>query len=153
VGQINDLLPVILVALTLWLLGLSAAYYWIFRHYQRLGKGVKAGNLIKVLDDIAQTEQTNTKQIEKLEKELLRQDKQAEIYVQNIGLVRFNPFDQTGGDHSFSLALLDREKNGFVLTSLHARDRTRVYVKEISSGKCKLELSKEEEKALSQAIK
>lgn len=152
-GQISDLLPVILIAFALWLLGLSTLFYWQLKHYQRLGKGVKAGNLIKVLDELVQTEQTNSKQIEKLKEELVRQDKKSALYMQNIGLIRFNPFNETGGDHSFALAMLDGQLDGFVLTCLHARDRTRVYLKEVKGGSSKVELSSEEEKALKKAKK
>lgn len=152
-GQVNDLLPVILVAFVLWQLGLSILFYWLFKHYTKLGKGVKAGNLIKVLDEVVQTEQTNTKQIEKLKEELARQDKEAENDIQNIGLIKFNPFKETGGDHSFALCMLDDHFDGFVLTCLHARDRTRLYIKDIKEGISKVELSTEEEKALKKAKK
>ena len=40
---------------------------------------------------------------------------------QRVGLVRYNPFEETGGNQSFALALLDAEGNGWVLSSLHAR--------------------------------
>ena len=46
---------------------------------------------------------------------------------QRIGLVRFNPFEDTGGNQSFALALLDQAGDGFVVSSLHARAGTRVY--------------------------
>ena len=48
---------------------------------------------------------------------------------QRVGLVRYNPFEETGGNQSFALALLDAEGNGWVLSSLHARSGTRVYAK------------------------
>ena len=48
---------------------------------------------------------------------------------QRVGLVRYNPFEETGGNQSFALALLDAEGNGWVLSSLHARQGTRVYAK------------------------
>ena len=51
---------------------------------------------------------------------------------QRVGLVRFNPFEDTGGNQSFALALLDAEGNGWVLSSLHARTGTRVYAKPIT---------------------
>jgi hypothetical protein len=56
-----------------------------------------------------------------------------------------------GGDHSFSLALLDAHLTGFIITGLHTRERTRVYIKKIEEGKCKQDLSKEEREALKKA--
>ena len=74
-------------------------------------------------------------------------------YLQKVGLVRFNPFKNTGGDQSFSLAALDAQNNGFVFSSLHSRSGHRIYAKAIRSGKPeKHELSDEENQAISLAI-
>lgn len=75
-------------------------------------------------------------------------------YVQKVELLRYNPYDDTGGDQSFSLAMLDSNGNGTVLTSLHARSGTRVFAKPIKLGKeLKYRLSKEEEKVVEAAMK
>jgi hypothetical protein len=70
---------------------------------------------------------------------------------QRVGLVRFNPFEETGGNQSFALALLDAEGNGLVLSSLHARSGTRVYAKAITGGRSEAALSEEESAAIRQA--
>jgi hypothetical protein len=71
---------------------------------------------------------------------------------QRIGLVRFNPFEDTGGNQSFALALLDQQGDGFVVSSLHARAGTRVYGKAISRGTSESNLSAEESEALRLAL-
>ena len=71
--------------------------------------------------------------------------------VQAVGLVRFNPFDDTGGNQSFALALLDADATGIVLSSLHSRQATRVYIKSVVAGHCDAPLSAEETEALRQA--
>ncbi len=71
--------------------------------------------------------------------------------VQRVGLVRYNPFEDTGGNQSFALALLDADENGVVLTSLHSRQATRVYLRTIVAGRCEAALSAEEAEALRQA--
>lgn len=68
-----------------------------------------------------------------------------------VGLVRYNPFEETGGNQSFALALLDAEGNGWVLSSLHARSGTRVYAKAIRGGRSDAALSEEETAAIRQA--
>ena len=68
-----------------------------------------------------------------------------------VGLVRFNPFEETGGNQSFALALLDAEGDGWVLSSLHARSGTRVYAKSIAKGRSEAALSEEETAAIRQA--
>jgi Protein of unknown function (DUF4446) len=70
---------------------------------------------------------------------------------QRVGLVRFNPFEDTGGNQSFALALLDAEGNGWVLSSLHARGGTRIYAKAIRGGRSDGALSEEETAAIKQA--
>jgi hypothetical protein len=69
-----------------------------------------------------------------------------------IGLVRFNPFEDTGGNQSFALAMLDGRGDGFVVSSLHARAGTRVYAKAIAAGNSEAALSDEESAALKQAL-
>ena len=71
---------------------------------------------------------------------------------QRIGLVRFNPFEDTGGNQSFALALLDQHGDGFVVSSLHARAGTRVYGKAIARGTSETTLSAEESEALRLAL-
>ena len=72
--------------------------------------------------------------------------------VQKTAIVRFNPFGDIGGDQSFSLALLDENNDGVVLTSHYGREENRVYGKSIIKGKSEHVLSKEEEDAITKAI-
>ena len=69
-----------------------------------------------------------------------------------VGLVRFNPFEDTGGNQSFALAMLDGNGDGFVVSSLHARAGTRLYAKAVSAGTSDSALSDEEGEALRQAM-
>ncbi len=70
---------------------------------------------------------------------------------QKFNLIRFNPFDGMGGDQSFSLCLLDKEDNGFVITSIFTKQGTRIFAKPIEKGKSNYELSEEEKKAIEKA--
>ncbi len=73
--------------------------------------------------------------------------------IQRVELLRFNPYDDTGGNISFTVCFLDNGGSGIVVTSLHARNGTRVFGKEIVSGKSsKYELSKEEEAVIKKAM-
>jgi len=78
----------------------------------------------------------------------------SQFYIQKIGLVRFNPFNDTGGDQSFILALIDAEESGVVISGLHTRNGTRWYAKKISNGHgVEHELSNDEVKAIKSATK
>ncbi len=78
---------------------------------------------------------------------------QIDLASQKISIVRFNPFGDTGGDQSFSLAVLDAHNSGYVITSIHGRENTRTYIKPIDLGHSKHTLSKEEKQAIDQATK
>lgn len=71
---------------------------------------------------------------------------------QRIGLVRYNPFEDTGGNQSFALALLDAGGDGWVLSSLHARAGTRVYAKSVAGGRVDAGMSGEETEAVRRAM-
>jgi hypothetical protein len=77
----------------------------------------------------------------------------SKITVQKTGIVRFNPFKELGGNQSFAMAILDKENNGFVISSLFVKDGNRVYAKAIKNGKSEHLLSDEEKKAIEKAIK
>lgn len=88
------------------------------------------------------------KELFKSSKDLL---KMATKSIQKVAVVRFNPFEDTGGDQSFAIALLDLTDSGIVISSLFAREGTRVYSKPIEKGKSKYSLTKEEEMAIAKA--
>jgi hypothetical protein len=71
---------------------------------------------------------------------------------QRVGLVRFNPFGDTGSDQSFSIALLDGRGEGLVLSGLYSRGGMRVYAKPVAGGRSEYALSDEEQQAISQAM-
>lgn len=71
---------------------------------------------------------------------------------QKMGLVKYDAFNQMGGQLSFSLALLDENNNGFIINSVHSTEGCYSYTKEIKNGNCSISLGKEEEEALSIAM-
>jgi hypothetical protein len=72
--------------------------------------------------------------------------------MQRVGLVRFNPFEDTGGNQSFALALLDANGDGVVFSSLHSRAGTRLYAKSVSGGRSDASFSDEESQAVREAL-
>ncbi len=135
-----------------WLVGISFFLLRMIRHYNTLTQDISVHGLKAILEEILKRQQgviQKTNQLEKLLNETIDDGKQ---HIQKIGLIRFNPFLDTGGSQSFTMAVLDEEDNGIVMTSLYARTGNRWYVKEIAGGKGKdMELSKEEFTAIAQA--
>jgi hypothetical protein len=72
--------------------------------------------------------------------------------LQHVGMVRFNPFEDTGSDQSFAIALLDDRRDGIVLSSLHGRGQTRVFAKPVEGGTSSHQLSDEEAQAIRVAV-
>lgn len=144
---------IILGVVAVWLSGLTVFVVLQTRFFNKLVKDEKGKGLKSILDKILKEQKKSNKEISDLEKELANYREEGELHVQKVGLIRFNPFKELGGDHSFSLAILDGKDNGFIITGLHTRERTRVYAKEVKKGKSEIELSNEEEKALKEALK
>ena len=74
------------------------------------------------------------------------------ITYQKTGLVKYDAFREMSGALSYSLALLDKENNGILITSMYSREGCYTYAKDIIKGECKLNLSDEEAEALKQAV-
>ncbi len=79
-------------------------------------------------------------------------DQRTRRSLQHIGLVRYNPFDDTGSDQSFAIALLDDQRDGIVLSSLHGRTNTRIFAKPVADGGSPHNLSDEESQAIRIAV-
>lgn len=99
------------------------------------------------------------KKLKALEDRLLKTRKELEetkgklrLSVSKVALVRFNPFKEIGGNQSFSIALLNRHDDGVIITSHFGRETNRVYAKQVTKGKAEHQLSKEEGRALQQAL-
>lgn len=144
---------ILFIVLFLWLLGLSGFLFWFTWVLRGLLKDSKDKDFIKSFKKIEDIQTGNSKEIKNLQKNHKFLIEEVLGHVQKIGLVKYNPFSETGGDHSFSLALLDGKKNGIIITSLHTRESTRVYIKDVKAGKSSIELSGDEKKALKKAIK
>lgn len=91
------------------------------------------------------------KNFEEVSGKLENLKKESRFSIQKLGMVRFNPFSGIGGDQSFSVALLDKNDTGIVITSLFTREGNRVYGKPIKSGQSEHALSEEEKEAISKA--
>lgn len=122
--------------------------------FRRFTQGVTKNDLKTVLKNIATSLTTIGTEINRLETKTNTLVKADYPHLQKVGFVRYNPFSDTGGDQSFCLCLLDYHDNGFVITSLHSREQTRIYAKAIAGGKVKdYELSKEEAEAVKVALR
>jgi hypothetical protein len=141
-------------AVFIWLAALSWLVYRNLTHYRRLTAGVTKKDLKTILEKLLKGAEKEEERIDKIVKQLENVERDGHLHIQKVGLVRFNPFADTGGNQSFTLALLNDEGSGFVISSLHSRDSTRLYAKPVKKGKASgYELSTEEKRAIKSAKK
>lgn len=136
----------------LWLCLLTVFFWTLSSHYNNLVQATNKRTLQGVLDTLLQESERNKKDIESLQHQCDTIVKDGKLHIQKIGLLRFNPFKDTGGDQSFILALLDGLDNGMVISGLYSRAGTRWYAKKVEKGiGVEHELSDDEKKALKEA--
>ena len=78
--------------------------------------------------------------------------KRMENAYQKMGIVKYDAFNQMGGQLSFSLALLDENNNGWIFNAMHSREGCYTYIKEVVNGESYIELSSEEKECLEKAV-
>ena|SRR3989344_9240999 len=108
----------------------------------------------KKFEELLKTVEDFNKNLSNLDGKVANLNIEGLQHIQKVELLRFNPYDDTGGNISFTVCLLDDKGSGVVITSLHARSGTRVFAKEVTLGKSsQYELSKEEELVIKKAMK
>lgn len=142
------------LAVFLWLVILSFLVWREFNFLKSLFPKEGSRDIRKKFEEVLKAVDKGKQDLRRLEETLSQFEGEGLKHIQRIELLRYNPFEDTGGNISFSLALLDQEGNGFVLTSLHARSSTRIFAKPIKGGKGQnIELSKEEKAVVERALK
>lgn len=122
------------------------------RRLDDMTRGADGHSLEQVLDTHLDRVESVSRGLDLVEARTAVLEAGAPLAYQRIGIVRFNPFEDTGGNQSFALALLDGRGTGFVVSSLHARSGTRVYGKAVTAGVAESTLSDEETEAVRLAM-
>lgn len=107
-------------------------------------KSKKPKDLKGVLNHLKNLEE----KIEAISEGLENLKKEGEFSIQKKEIIRYNPFSDKGGNQSFSIALLDGNNNGVVITSLYTKEGSRVYAKPVKNGQSEYSLSNEEKKVI-----
>lgn len=102
-------------------------------------------NFFERIESLEDAEQKMHRDIREIKENL-------KITYQKTGLVKYDAFREMSGALSYSLALLDKENNGVLISSMYSREGCYTYAKDIVNGECKINLSEEEAEALKQAV-
>ena len=152
----QNLISIILVVAAVligWLVALQIQVLGLRKKVKIFVKGKKVKDVEEVLSEQVKRMENIEDDIKDINKWNEKLQGICDISITKVGVVRFNPFKDTGGDQSFAIALLDSKNNGIVFSSLYGREGTRVYAKPINSADSTYNLSEEERVAISKAIK
>jgi len=145
-------LAVALVLLAIWVAWLQRSHALLRRRLTRLVGDNEGAGLDEVLDRQFRRLDSVAERVEALNKLHHELEALSQRSIQKVGVIRFNPFADTGGDQSFAMALLDAEGNGVVVSSLHSRTDTRIFAKQVQGGRSRHALSNEEQDAIRKAL-
>lgn len=120
----------------------------LHKRYQRLMKGVDKANLEQLIFKQTEQLQSLSRKVEAVEGMQAKIDRDLQQSIGPIGIVRYNAFDDIGSDLSFSIAILNREKNGVVISSLYGREDSRIYAKPVANGESEYKMTEEEKEAV-----
>jgi hypothetical protein len=148
----SDFILPVLIILFLWIFVVTFFLWRALSHYNKLVQGLKDKNFKSIMENLLQDVNLAKKDIDNLKLYCGKIEREGFLHIQKIGLVRFNPFKDTGGDQSFILSLVDGNNTGVIISGLYSRSGTRWYAKRVVKGKSlEHELSEEEKKALREA--
>lgn len=145
-------LGLVVVALALWLAVLQRSESRLRSRLRRILSDNGGAGLDEVLDGQGKRIEQLASRVDglnALEREL---EAMSRLALQKVGVVRFNPFQDSGGDQSFAIALLDQGGTGVVVSSLHGRAETRIFAKQVTNGRSRHALSDEEQQAIRTAL-
>jgi len=152
--MVPNFLYIVIGFSAIWLLVLTVLFWQMLSHYNRLTKGSNHKSLKAILEEVLTKIDLYEKDIEHLKKYCDNLQRDGNLHIQKVGILRFNPFKDTGGDQSFILSLVDAKDTGIIISALYSRSGTRWYAKKVIEGKgAEYELSEEEKKALKSASK
>lgn len=122
------------------------------RRWGALLRGTSGGTLEDLLQEHLIGRVRLEAEVESLNARAKRLEVDGQSAKRHVGLVRFDAFDEVGGEQSFALAVMDDRGDGMVVTSIVGRESCRVYAKSLVGGRSERELSGEERRAVRQAV-
>lgn len=107
----------------------------------------------KTVEDVLGYIEKLEKKVDELSSKLDKTEEKNRFSIKKIAIKRYNPFSGVGGDQSFSIALLDENNDGMIISSLFSQEGNRVYAKPVKKGASEYTLSGEEEEVMNQVLK
>ena len=155
--EIIGYLVIVLLILQVIFIGIVINLQMKYKHMQEKyqifmrgkdGRSLERGFLeqFKTVEKLERIAKQNTRDIDMICKKM-------RSHYQKVGIVRYDAFQEMGGDLSFVLTMLDENNSGWILNAIHSREGCYTYIKEIIKGECDMELGREERESLKKAMK
>ncbi|SCN25590.1 hypothetical protein N3C_2388 [Clostridium sp. N3C] len=122
------------------------------RRYRKLVRGTNNKNLEEIIDGYMDKVDYAVNTSEEIKEMLVHYDKELKKCTQKVSILRYKAFDDVGSDLSFSIAMLDGDNNGIIITSIYGRHDSTTYAKPVDKGISRYDLSEEEERVLKEAM-
>ncbi len=142
----------VLIALLIWNLWLTLRWRAFQQRWRTLLTGSEGNSLERLLYETLRRVSLMEETLKTHGNHLHQLQSQTDRCIQQVGIVRYDAFSDTGGQQSFALALLNRAGDGIVLSGIHSRQEMRVYAKPVQQMRSTIGLSDEERLAIQQAL-
>jgi hypothetical protein len=144
-------LSIVSVFILIFCLVLYRKLRYLTRRYQAFMKDGNGASLEGMLQEFHSNIQQVNQEVLSNRNRMKELAQVLDTATRGIGVVRFNAFQDTGSDLSFSVAYLDAHRNGVVISSIYGREESRAYAKPVEGGRSSYQLSQEEQEAIKKA--
>ncbi|PZD96619.1 DUF4446 domain-containing protein [Paenibacillus sambharensis] len=145
-------LSAVVLILVIWNLAVGRRLKRLRRDYRAMMAETGVDNLEQLLADLQSRVTQGEHKLAEHENELVKLYNGLRLKKGNVGIHRYNAFSTQGSDMSFSIAIINDEQDGIVLSGLHTREETYVYAKPLVNGESPYPLTPEEKQAINQAV-
>ncbi|GBC92364.1 hypothetical protein HRbin15_00832 [bacterium HR15] len=151
-ADVNLLLVAAVVGLLIWNLWLTSRWHTLQKRWRQLMTGSEGNSLERLLYETLRRVSLMDETLKAHGNHLQQLQSQTDRCLQQVGILRYDAFPDSGGQQSFAIALLNRHGDGIVLSGIHSRQEMRVYAKPIQQMRSSIGLSDEEQLAIREAV-
>lgn len=137
----------------IYILILNTKFIKINSKYKKVIKSLNKGDIFDAVSEISKENEGIKEDLKKIQINYNMLEKEVKTSIKKVGIVRYNAFSDVGSDLSFSIALLDSNDNGIIITGIYGRNDTATFAKPIEKSQSKYPLSAEEIQAIERAKK
>ncbi|MBD2871758.1 DUF4446 family protein [Paenibacillus arenilitoris] len=150
-NAVTVVLVLLVIILIIWIAVVGGRLKKLRKQYTAVMGNTGVTNLEEVIIDMKESIAEQKQRSERLQAQLNGIQQVVPLKKGKLGIHRYNAFADQGSDLSFTLAIINEESDGAVITSIHSRENSYVYAKPIAKGESAYPLTPEERKAIAEA--